>query len=149
MATASMSSSSICRAMDAMAMDAMVPNNVVPETIAVLETLPLSVVLLRDDVSVYYANAPARSLATVIHDDLSLGLAKLVANPPWLSSNPDPPSEGCEDCLNCYGMDGLPLCVVRQWRTCGDTSLLSVTIRPARTSGPDRLDATSAKTAEA
>lgn len=130
-------------------MDAMVTNDVVPETIAVLETLPLSVVLLRDDVSVYYANAPARSLATIIHDDLSLGLAKLVANPPWLSSNPDPPSEGCEDCLNCYGMDGLPLCVVRQWRTCGDTSLLSVTIRPARTSGPDRLDATSAKTAEA
>jgi len=130
-------------------MDAMVTNDVVPETIAVLETLPLSVVLLRDDVSVYYANAPARSLATVIHDDLSLGLAKLVANPPWLSSNPDPPSEGCEDCLNCYGMDGLPLCVVRQWRTCGDTSLLSVTIRPARTSDPDRLNATSAKTAEA
>jgi signal transduction histidine kinase len=125
--------------MDAMAMDAMVPNNVVPETIAVLETLPLSVVLLRDDGSTYYANAPARNLATVIHDDPNLGLAKLVANPPWLSSNPDPPSEGCEDCLNCYGMDGLPLCVVRQWRTCGDTSLLSVTIRPARTSSPSDI----------
>lgn len=121
------------------AMDAMVSNEVVPETIAVLETLPLSVALLRDDGSVYYANAPARGLATVIHDDPDAGLAKLVANPPWLSSNPEPPSEGCEDCLNCYGMDGLPLCVVRQWRTCGNTSLLSVTIRPARTSDPGQL----------
>jgi signal transduction histidine kinase len=120
------------------AMDAMVINDVVPETIAVLETLPLSVALLRDDGSLYYANAPARGLATVIHDDLDLGLAKLIANPPWLSS--EPPSVGCEDCLNCDGMDGLPLCVVRQWRTCGSTSLLSVTIRPARTTDPDRLD---------
>ena len=130
-------------------MDAMVINDAVPEAIAVLETLPLSVALLRDDGSLYYANAPARGLATVIHDDPELGLAKLVANPPWLSSDPDPPSEGCEDCLNCYGMDGLPLCVVRQWRTCGDTSLLSVTIRPARTSDPDRLDPASAKAADA
>jgi len=121
------------------AMDAMVSNDIVPETIAVLETLPLSVALLRDDGSLYYANAPARSLATVVHDDPDLGLAKLVANPPWLSSNPEPPSEGCEDCLNCYGMDGLPLCVVRQWRICGNTSLLSVTIRPARTSDPGQL----------
>lgn len=120
-------------------MDPMVCNDVVPETIAVLETLPLSVALLRDDGSLYYANAPARGLATIVHDDPELGLARLVANPPWLSSNPDPPSEGCEDCLNCYGMDGLPLCVVRQWRTCGNTSLLSVTIRPARTSDPGQL----------
>jgi signal transduction histidine kinase len=120
-------------------MDAGVSNEVVPETIAVLETLPLSVALLREDGSLYYANAPARGLATVIHDDPDTGLAKLVANPPWLSPNPDPPSEGCEDCLNCYGMDGLPLCVVRQWRTCGNTNLLSVTIRPARTSDPGQL----------
>jgi signal transduction histidine kinase len=117
----------------------MVSNEVVPGTIAVLETLPLSVALLRDDGSLYYANAPARGLATVVHDDPDLGLAKLVANPPWLGSNPEPPSEGCEDCLNCYGMDGLPLCVVRQWRTCGSTNLLSVTIRPARTSDPAQL----------
>ena len=121
------------------AMDAVVSNEVVPEAIAVLETLPLSVVLLHEDGSLYYANAPARGLATVVHDDPDLGLAKLVANPPWLSSNPEPPSEGCEDCLNCYGMDGLPLCVVRQWRTCGNTNLLSVTIRPARTSDPAQL----------
>jgi len=33
----------------------------------------------------------------------------------------------------------LPLCVVRQWRICGNTSLLSVTIRPARTSDPGQL----------
>jgi signal transduction histidine kinase len=132
-------------------MDAMVSNDFVPEAIAVLETLPLSVALLRDDGSLYYANAPARGLASVVHDDPDLGLARLVANPPWLSSNPEPPSEGCEDCLNCYGMDGLPLCVVRQWRTCGNTSLLSVTIRPARTSDPGQLSLhpTAAGTAEA
>lgn len=116
----------------------MVINDVVPETVAVLETLPLSVALLRDDGSLYFANAAARGLATVVHDDPDLGLAKLIANPPWLNSNPDPPSEGCEDCLNCDGMDGLPLCVVRQWRTCGSASLLSVTIRPARAGNRDQ-----------
>lgn len=112
-------------------MDAMVINTTAPETAAVLETLPFSVALLREDGSLYFANAAARSLARVLDDDPSVGLAKLTANPPWLSWNPDPPSEGCEDNLNCDGADGVPLCVVRQWRTCDKTTLLSVTIRPA------------------
>lgn len=122
----------------------MVINDVFPETVAVLETLPLSVALLRDDGSLYFANAAARGLATVVDDDPDVGLAKLIANPPWLNSNPDPPSEGCEDNLNCDGMDGVPLCVVRQWRACDSTSLLSVTIRPARTGNRDQMGPRSA-----
>lgn len=118
----------------------MVINNASPETVAVLETLPLSVALLRDDGSLYFANAAARGLASVVDDDASVGLAKLIANPPWLKSNPDPPSEGCEDNLNCSGFDGVPLCVVRQWRVCDSTSLLSVTIRPAHTDSRDQID---------
>lgn len=120
-------------------MSAIVASDITSDAAAVLETLPLSIAVVREDGSLCYANAPARYLALVVHDDPHVGLARLVKNPPWLNSTATPPSEDCEDFLSCDGTDGQPLCVARQWRNCGDTGLLSVTIRPARTDGEDQF----------
>lgn len=120
-------------------MNEMVPEGLAPQLAAVLESLPLSIAVLRRDGSIAYANAPAHKLAAVICSDPMLGLSRLTASPPPCPTGDTGRDSGCEDSLVCDGEGGIPLVVLRQWRECGDTGLHSVTIRPARGGGPGRV----------
>ena len=108
---------------------------VLPDAASVLETLPLSVVLLNRDGSLCHANASARRLAAVVHRDPQHGLAQLTARAPTLRDGAA--ANDCEDCFECMDESGHTLNVVRQWRACGNSGLRSVTIRPARTQADD------------
>ncbi|HET7931855.1 MAG TPA: ATP-binding protein [Rhodanobacteraceae bacterium] len=104
---------------------------VTPEVTAMLEALPLSVAVVRPDGTLCYANAPAQRLAKVLHTDPELGITRLIGGTPAHERDPDCTNTDCEDRLVCADEFGKPLTVVRQWRRCGDTGLLSVTFRPA------------------
>lgn len=106
---------------------------IAPEAVLLLEALPLSIVVVRADGAVAYANASAQRLAAVVHDDPELGLVRLTAAPPACTHADQCHDDGCEDSLACEGQGSAPLLVVRQWRWCGTSGLRSVTIRPAHT----------------
>ena len=57
---------------------------------SVLESLPLSVIVLRRDGVLCHANAPARRLAHVIHSNTEDGLARLTAGSPFAASSMRP-----------------------------------------------------------
>lgn len=101
-----------------------------PDAVSVLETLPLSVVLLNRDGSLCHANAAARRLAMVVHSDPQNGLTQLTASAPTLSG--DAAANDCDDCIECMDQSGHTLDVARQWRTCGNSDLRSLTLRPGR-----------------
>jgi signal transduction histidine kinase len=101
------------------------------EAEAVLDALPLSVVILDRQGDVRYANAAARRLAEVVHAQAETGLARLVAHPPSAERS-SRAGDGWEDKSACALEGGGSLAIVRQWRQCGEASgLTSVTIRPA------------------
>ncbi|MEI7037299.1 sensor histidine kinase [Fulvimonas yonginensis] len=98
----------------------------------VLDSLPVSVVILAGEGGVRYANAAARRLASVIHADPDKGLSSLVANPPAEVRNDAQAGDGWEDRRACAIEGGGSLAIVRQWRRCAEGSgMTSVTIRPA------------------
>ena len=109
--------------------------NMLPDASSVLETLPLSVVLLHADGSLCQANASARRLAAVVHSDPQNGLGLLTAGAPQLRD--DAAADDCDDSFECVDESGHTLNVVRQWRACGNSDLRSVTIRPARPQADD------------
>lgn len=116
-------------------MNVMVREVLTMDAEAILETLPLSIAVLHADGTLAYANAPARRLATVVHSDPALGLARLIASPPACPEGDGCSQCDCEDNLICDDESGHPLAVVRQWRNCGGSGLHSVTIRPAQGDG--------------
>jgi two-component system NtrC family sensor kinase len=99
----------------------------------VLETLPVSVIVLETSGTVTYANAPARRLAAVIHGDPDEGLKRLSAGSPMFQGAraEDSGMRDCEDRYDCMAESGTALTVVRQWRITTDTDHISVTLRPA------------------
>lgn len=98
---------------------------------AVLETLPVSVIMLDASGRPRCANAPARRLAGVVHADTEEGLRRLVADSPLFTA-PDAPPQDCEDRFECQVEGGRALAVTRQWRIAGDGGVFSVTLRPSR-----------------
>lgn len=102
---------------------------------SVLETLPVSVIVLDASGAIRSANAPARRLAAVVHSDPCEGLRRLSADSPAFST-PDTdtqPPHDCEDRFECRAEGGAALSVVRQWRVTQDRLRVSVTLRPSRT----------------
>ena len=99
----------------------------------VLDSLPLSVILLDQEGMVRHANAAARRLASVINAEVPEGLLSLVeAPPPEVQAKSQVAGDGWEDRRACALEGGGSLGVVRQWRGCAEGSeLTSVTIRPA------------------
>lgn len=97
---------------------------------AVLDSLPLSVIILVGEGGVRYANAAARRLASVIHPDTDKGLSSLVADPPAEARSGTQTGDGWEDRSACAIEGGGSLAIVRQWRRCAEQAI-SVTIRPA------------------
>lgn len=105
------------------------------DALAVLETLPASVIVTFADGTLCYANAAARQLASVVAADEGEGLRQLTLQPPdvWSNQDPEHGANGREDRITCGADPEMGLKVVRQWRACGtDPGLASVTIRPAR-----------------
>jgi two-component system, NtrC family, sensor kinase len=98
---------------------------------AVLETLPVSVIMLDASGQPRCANAPARRLAGVVHADTEEGLRRLVADSPLFAA-PDASRHDCEDRFECQVEGGRALAVTRQWRMAGDNGVFSVTLRPSR-----------------
>lgn len=99
---------------------------------ALLETLPLALIVMREDGTMCHANAPARRLALVIHSNVAAGLTRLAAGSPLLERvGAATPIRECEDIRHCDDEHGATLSVLRQWRTCADSNLVSVCIRPA------------------
>ncbi len=125
-------------------MNAVPHQDITPDTAAVLDTLPLAIAVVHPDGSLCHANAPARRLASIIHSDPRLGLARLTAAPPRCRHAGACDGSDCEDCLACESEDGKPLMVVRQWRACGTGGLQTVTIRPAHGQGVARTTADTA-----
>lgn len=107
------------------------------DSLAVLETLPVSVVVIAAG-TVRFANASARQLAEVLSPQLDEGLALLTQQAPDLAAV-DPGEDGargCEDRIVC-GQPGGGLHVIRQWRTSADQpDVFNVTIRPGRSGEP-------------
>ncbi len=100
---------------------------------AVLETLPVSVVVLDAHGAPCQANAPARRLASVVHSDINQGLKNLVANSPlFIPGESDIEHKDCEDRYECHAEDGRALGVIRQWRVAGAAGNTSCTLRPIR-----------------
>ncbi|MBB6183290.1 sensor histidine kinase [Oleiagrimonas soli] len=97
---------------------------------AVLDSLPVAVIVLESDGTPCFANGPARRLAGVIHSDVEQGLLGLIAASP-MAADPDGPKD-CEDRFDCATEEGRTLGVVRQWRVAGEYGHVSVTLRPAR-----------------
>ncbi|HET6803969.1 MAG TPA: ATP-binding protein [Frateuria sp.] len=99
----------------------------------ILDSLPLSVILLDQQGRVRHANAAARRLASVVNGAVTEGLLSLVEGmPPEVQAQPQAAGDGWEDRRACALEGGGSLGIVRQWRPCADGSeLTSVTIRPA------------------
>src|SRR5690348_14843434 len=99
----------------------------------ILDSLPLSVILLDQEGNVRHANAAARRLASVVNPAVTEGLLSLVEGPPpEVQAPPQAAGDGWEDRRACALEGGGSLGIVRQWRSCADGSeLTSVTIRPA------------------
>ncbi len=103
------------------------------DSAAVLETLPVSVIVVDQEGRPCGANAPARRLAGVVHPDPEEGLRRLVADSPIFAEGQDGSGRrDCEDRFDCIVDGAQALSVTRQWRVTGQGTLTSVTLRPAR-----------------
>jgi len=98
---------------------------------AVLETLPVSVIVLDHSGVPCRANAPARRLASVVDADIETGLRSLVAQSPVFDG--EGALHDCEDRFDCQVEGGRSLSVIRQWRVSQSGESVSVTLRPSRT----------------
>ena len=104
------------------------------DSLAVLETLPVSVVVVVAG-TVSFANASARQLAGVLGSHEADGLYELTQRAPDAEALEAHSGgvKGCEDRMVC-GPPTAGLHVIRQWRANADRpDVLNVTIRPART----------------
>lgn len=104
------------------------------DSLAVLETLPVSVVVILAG-KVSFANASARQLAGVLASDVADGLRELTQQAPDADALEvhSGGMKGCEDRMVC-GPSTAGLHVIRQWRANADRpGVFNVTIRPART----------------
>jgi two-component system NtrC family sensor kinase len=115
------------------------------DPLAVLETLPVSVVVVAAG-TVCFANASARQLAVVLSADEAEGLRLLTDQAPDLGviAPGENGLNGCQDRIVCGEPTG-GLHVIRQWRVSADRpDVFNVTIRPAR-SGESPSDEASAR----
>lgn len=106
------------------------------DALAVLESLPSSVIVTGSDGTLHFANAAARQLAAVISPDPAEGLRLLTLHAPELWAGGDGEEEdanGREDRVTCGADADTGLKVLRQWRTsASQPEIASVTLRPAR-----------------